>query len=123
MTASTVRSEEAGCADPVGQTPPATHVPHPLSVGPRGMIPKQWTGGLQREGLKLSVPHEGGALGLKAVVKEVHTGREEVPIQTGPPPPRAGSLYSGTVDIWGWILLWGGGCPGHCRMFSSIPAV
>lgn len=49
----------------MGQTPPATHVPHPLSVGPRGVIPKQWTGGLQREGLKLSVPHEGGALGLK----------------------------------------------------------
>ena len=33
-------------------------------------------------------------------------------------------LNLGIVDIWGQVILcgWGlGGCPVHCRMFSSIP--
>lgn len=26
-----------------------------------------------------------------------------------------------TVGIWGWVLIWGGGCAGHPRVSSSIP--
>ena len=32
-------------------------------------------------------------------------------------------LYSTTIDIWGQIILCGGGCPVQYRMFSSIPTL
>lgn len=32
----------------------------------------------------------------------------------------AGFLKSGTVNIWGQVILYCGGCPGSCRIFSSI---
>ena len=36
---------------------------------------------------------------------------------------RSGFPSLGTVDIRGWILLWGGGCPAHRGIFSSIPGL
>ena len=32
-------------------------------------------------------------------------------------------LYATTIDIWGQIILCGGGCPVQCRMCSSIPTL
>lgn len=32
-------------------------------------------------------------------------------------------LNLGTMDILDWMILCYGGCPMHCRMFSSIPGL
>lgn len=36
---------------------------------------------------------------------------------------RAEFLNVGITSIWDWITLCGGGCPMHCRMYSSTPSL
>lgn len=36
------------------------------------------------------------------------------------PMPRIGFLNRNTTDIWGWVILCGGGCPVPCKMFRRI---
>lgn len=36
---------------------------------------------------------------------------------------KAWFLRLSTIDILGWMILVGSGCPAHCRMSSSIPAL
>lgn len=35
----------------------------------------------------------------------------------------AGCHNIGPIDIWGWLILCGRGCPGHCVMVGSIPGL
>ena len=31
-------------------------------------------------------------------------------------------LSPGTLDVWGQVIVYGGGFPVHCRMLSSVPS-
>lgn len=77
VTASTFHSGEGVHTDPTGQQPPLRIcVPHPSSLGPWVVNPKQWTLGLQRENLKAEPTMGKGHMVEKTVVRRsVQEGR------------------------------------------------
>ena len=42
-------------------------------------------------------------------------------LATGPPGESPGQVTN--LIILYWIIIWGGGCPMHCKMFSSTPGL
>ena len=87
------------------------------TLGP--MKPCPWSASLQWDTFAWSHPHPFGRALLRPGVEVPHHGqglslREHfLPVL----------LTLCTVDLGGWIILWGGSCPVHCRMLSSVPGL